>query len=225
MANFEIIEQEGVRLVKVTLQNETVRTESGALYYMRGLITMESKAPSVGGLFKAIATGESIFRPTYSGTGELYLEPTFGGYHLLDVGTKTWILEDGAYWASEEGVQVDAFRESTLTALKSGEGFMDIQTKISGKGKVVIQSQGPVEALQLANDKLVVDGKYVLARESSLKYSVQRSAKSLLGSVTSGEGVVRTYEGTGMVLMAPMPYWRQRLFAGLARASASKGKS
>jgi uncharacterized protein (AIM24 family) len=224
MANFEIIEQEGVRLVRVTLQNETVRTEAGALYYMRGPITMESKAPSVGGLFKAIATGESIFRPTYTGTGELYLEPTFGGYHVLDVAGKTWILENGAYWASEADVEVDAFREKTLTALKSGEGFMDVQTKISGKGKVVVQSQGPVEVLQLTNDKLVVDGKYVLARESSVNYSVQRSAKSLLGSVTSGEGVVRTYEGTGMVLMAPMPFWRQRLFAGLAGASASKSK-
>ncbi len=30
MANFEIIERESLRLVKVTLQNETVRTESGA---------------------------------------------------------------------------------------------------------------------------------------------------------------------------------------------------
>jgi hypothetical protein len=28
MANFEVIEQEGVRLIKVTLQNDTVRTES-----------------------------------------------------------------------------------------------------------------------------------------------------------------------------------------------------
>jgi uncharacterized protein (AIM24 family) len=216
MANFDIIEQEGVRLVKVTLQNEMVRTESGALYYMRGPITMESKGPSVGGLFKALATGESIFRPTYTGTGELFLEPTFGGYHVFDVGGKTWILEDGAYWASEAGVQVEAFREKALTALKSGEGFVDFQTKISGQGKVVVQAQGPVEPLQLDKDKLVVDGKYVLAREASLSYSVQRATKSLFGSMTSGEGLVRTYEGSGMVLMAPMPYWRQRLFAGLA---------
>jgi uncharacterized protein (AIM24 family) len=224
MANFEIIEQEGVRLIKVTLQNETVRTESGALYYMLGPITMESKAPSVGGLLKAMATGESIFRPTYTGTGELFLEPTFGGYHIFDLAGKTWILEDGAYWASEAGIQVEAFREKALTAFKSGEGFMDFQTKLSGKGNVVIQAQGPVQPLQLNNDKLVVDGKYVLAREASLTYSVQRSAKSLFSSVTSGEGLVRIYEGTGLVLMAPIPYWRQRLFAGMG-SGASKGKS
>jgi len=224
MAKFEIIEQEGVRLVKITLQNETVRAESGALYYMRGPITMESKGPSVGGIVKALATGESIFRPTYTGTGELFLEPTFGGYYVLDVAGKTWILEDGAYWASEAGIEVEAFREKAFTAFKSGEGFMDFQTKISGHGKVVVQSQGPVELLQLEKDKLVVDGKYVLAREASLAYSVQRATKSLLGSVTSGEGLVRTYEGTGMVLMAPMPYWRQRLFTGLSASRTSGGK-
>lgn len=49
MADFQIIEQEGVRLVKCALMKETVRTESGALYYLRGPIAMESKAPSMGG--------------------------------------------------------------------------------------------------------------------------------------------------------------------------------
>jgi uncharacterized protein (AIM24 family) len=68
-----------------------------------------------------------------------------------------------------------------------------------------------------------VDGKYVLAREATLTYSVQRATKSLLGSVTSGEGLVRTYEGTGTVLMSPMPYWRQRLFDALV-AGKSSGK-
>ena len=32
MAHFEIVEREGLNLVKCTLQNETVRTESGAMY-------------------------------------------------------------------------------------------------------------------------------------------------------------------------------------------------
>jgi uncharacterized protein (AIM24 family) len=44
MASFEIIDKEGSRLVKITLENETVRAESGAMYYMRGNIVMESKA-------------------------------------------------------------------------------------------------------------------------------------------------------------------------------------
>ncbi|MBL9128302.1 MAG: AIM24 family protein [Verrucomicrobiales bacterium] len=221
MAHFEIIEQEGVRLVKVTLREETVRTESGALYYMKGPIVMESKAPGLGGFFKALATGEKIFRPTYTGTGELFLEPSFGGFHVFDGGGHTWIAESGAYWASEMGITVDVHRESALTALKSGEGFLDFQTKLSGHGTIVLQSQGPVEVVELNNDRMTVDGNYVLARAGDIRYSAQRATKSLFASMTSGEGFVRIYEGTGTLLMAPVPYWRHRMFHTLAGIHAS----
>jgi len=224
MSHFETIEQEGLRLVKVTLQDETIRTEAGALYYMKGSITMESKAPSLSGFFKALATGEKIFRPTYTGTGELFLEPSFGGFHIFDGGGHTWIAESGAYWASEMSITVDIHRESTLTALKSGEGFMDFQTKLSGQGTIVLQSQGPVEVVSLVNDRMTVDGSYVLARSGDIKYSAQRATKSIFGSMTSGEGFVRIYEGTGTLLMAPLPFWRHRMFNAIASAhAASRG--
>ncbi|WP_343217817.1 AIM24 family protein [Halotia branconii] len=42
----KFIERESLHLVKITLQNETVRTESGAMYYIHGNITMQSKTPS-----------------------------------------------------------------------------------------------------------------------------------------------------------------------------------
>ena len=50
---------------------------------MIGDITMESKMLFVGGFLKAALSSESIFRPTYTGTGELYLEPTAGGIHSM----------------------------------------------------------------------------------------------------------------------------------------------
>ncbi|MGE3311117.1 MAG: AIM24 family protein [Limisphaerales bacterium] len=212
MAQFEIIEQEGVRLVKVTLRDETIRTESGALYYMKGAITMESKSPGLGGFFKALATGEKIFRPTYTGTGDLFLEPSFGGFHIFDGGGRTWIAESGSYWASEMGISVDVHRESALTAFKSGEGFLDFQTKLSGQGTIVLQCQGAVEVVNLNNERMTVDGNYVLARSGDIQYSAQRATRSLFSSMTSGEGFVRIYEGTGTLLMAPVPYWRHRMF-------------
>ena len=82
------------------------------MYYMIGDITMESKMPSVGGFLKAALSSESIFRPTYTGTGELYLEPTAGGIHSMHLDNETWILENGAYYGSEMGVEVDVHRES-----------------------------------------------------------------------------------------------------------------
>jgi len=42
-----------------------------------------------------------------------------------------------------------------------------------------------------------------IAWSNSLKFTVERSAKSLVGSAMSKEGLVNVYRGTGKVLMAP----------------------
>jgi len=42
---------------------------------MQGSVTMESKTSSLGGIFKSMATGESIFRPTYTGIGTVLMAP------------------------------------------------------------------------------------------------------------------------------------------------------
>ncbi len=211
MAQFTVIEREGVRMVRAGLTNETIRSEAGALSYMRGAVTMESRAPSAGGFLKAMATGESVFRPTYTGTGEVYMEPSFGNFHIFDLGGQEWILERGAYWASDGSVDVDVHRDSAMTSLMSGQGFVNFQTKVRGRGQVVIVAQGEVETLHLENDRLVVDGTFVVARSGNLRYSIARATKSLLGSMSSGEGLVSTFEGTGTVLIAPIPFWRYRL--------------
>lgn len=216
MANFEIIEQEGLRLVKVTLQNETVRTESGAMYYIRGNITMQTKAPSAGGFLKSLATGENIFRPTYTGTGELYLEPSLSGFHIFEIHGNEWILDSGAYWASDGTVDVGIERNKLVSGLVGGEGLF--QTKVKGRGTVVMVAQGPVQVVNLQNDRLVVDGNFAIARTATLNYRVEKATKSILGSMTSGELLVNTFEGTGTVLLAPIPYWQVMLLRQITAA-------
>ena len=76
--------------------------------------------------------------------------------------------------------------------------------------------------MHLENDRLVVDGRSVVGRTGSLNYTVERATRSLFGTVSSGEGFVRVYEGTGDLLIAPIPYWRQRLYDSLSGLSAAK---
>ena len=220
MPEIEIIQKEEMRVAKITLNNETFRTESGAMYYTRGNLTMESKAPSIGGFLKAAVSGESIFRPTYTGTGELYLEPTAMGIHTMELDGESWILENGSYHASEMGIEVDVHREKALTAFKSGEGLVDFQTKISGNGRVLVLAPGPVEEINLENDRLVVDGKFAFARTASLNYSAEKATQSIIGSITSGEGMVRVYQGTGKVLMSPFMYYPARLLSSVSMMGA-----
>lgn len=48
-----------------------------------------------------------------------------------------------------------------------------------------------------------IDGNMAIAWSNSLKFTVERSSKSLMGSAVSGEGLVNVYRGTGRILMAP----------------------
>ena len=144
MARFEVVESEGQKMVRATLEGETIRAESGALHYMRGQVEMESKAPSVGGFFKSAMTGESVFKPTYTGTGEVYLgPPNFGEYEFLELNGEEWILDQGAYVCSDASIEVGAFRNKAMSALVGGEGLF--QTSVKGTGTVVVQAPGKVQ--------------------------------------------------------------------------------
>lgn len=214
MAKFEIETLEGMQYVKVTIDNETVQAEAGALSSMTGDIDMKVRVPSIGRIVKSYLSDEGYFRPTYTGTGIIFLESSFGGFHVLDVNGETWVLESGSYWASEGTLNLSAYREKMWTSFWAGEGLIDWQTKVSGRGKVVVASAGPVEELTLEKGKpLIANGKYVVARTAGVSYSIRRPTKSYLASHLSGEGHCRHYDGPGRVLVCYSPYWRHRLFS------------
>jgi uncharacterized protein (AIM24 family) len=224
MAKFELLDQEGMHFVQITLENETVQAESGALCLMTGDITMDVKLPGLGRTLASYLSEEAQIRPTYTGTGTITLEASFGGFHMFDLEGETWILDSRSYWASEGSVRLSAIRERAWTSLWAGEGFIDWQTKVAGHGKVVLASQGPVEEVVLNNDeRFVANGKYVIARTQGVTYRIARSARSLLKTYMSGEGYCRTYDGPGRLLVSSVPYWRYRLFGenpDLARNAA-----
>ncbi len=204
MATFQVVEKQGLKMIKAILNNETIRAEAGAMHYMRGNIQLESKMPSAKGFLKSMVTQETVFKPTYTGTGEVYFgPPIFGEYTSLQLNGDAWVLDKGAYVCSDIGVEVGAYRNKAVAGLLSGEGFF--QTKVEGTGTVIIQSNGPIEVIDLQNERLTVDGNFAVARQAHLNYSVQRAAKGILGSIASGEGLVNIIEGTGRVYLAPVP--------------------
>lgn len=185
------------------MHNEAVRTEAGAMRYYQGPIEMKSTMPTVKGFFKSKLAGERAFRPVYRGSSKLVLEPSFKNFFELDLEDERYILDRGAYWASDIGVEADMFVNKVSTSIFSGEGI--IQTAVSGIGKVIVQAPGEIEVIDLENDRLVVDGSFAVARSDTLDFSIRQSARSLLGTVTSGEVLVSVLEGTGRVYLAPVP--------------------
>jgi uncharacterized protein (AIM24 family) len=101
------------------------------------------------------------------------------------------------------GVEVDMFVNSMSAGMFSGQGF--IQTAVQGTGTVIACSPGPLEVMELRNERLVLDGAVAVARSATLKYTVQNSSRSLFSTVSSGQGLVQVLEGSGRVYLSPVP--------------------
>lgn len=213
MAVFKIGQIEGMRFVEAHLNHEMIRLESGAFCYMTGDIKVYSPfLPSVGGFITSVLADEAMHRPTYTGTGVITTESTLGGFHELVLNGESWILERGSYWASESNVHLSYHREKILTALYAGEGFIYLKTKLSGTGKVIVCTKGPTEIIQLEKGKpFVAEGKYVVCRTADVSYKIKRLTRNFMGRFTSGEKLVRVFEGTGKILLNPAHYWRYTL--------------
>jgi uncharacterized protein (AIM24 family) len=211
MADFEIVTEENVRFVRAVLRDESIQTEAGALSYMRGAVSMTAAIPGPITLWRASLSAEAAIRPKFHGTGDVFLEPTLGGYYAFQVNEKPWILDRGAYWASEASVSVQVHREKIMNSFWTGAGFIDFHTRVSGTGKVVLNTPGPVEEIDLGNEELAVEGRAVIARSSRVSFTVRRPSRGFVSSWLSGETLLRVYRGPGRILLAKTPYWSELL--------------
>jgi uncharacterized protein (AIM24 family) len=208
---FKFMKDAGIKLkqIRIILDDSAVKLESGALSYMKGSIELENKVGGVLGFGKKLInsklTGETLFKPRYIGSGEIFLEPSFGHYALLELEDEEVIVDDGLFYACEDSVEVGASMQKSISSMLLGnEGVF--QTKISGSGVVALEIPVPENEIfkcRLSNDTLKVDGNFAILRTGGIEFTVEKSAKSIIGSTTSGEGFLNVYRGTGEVWLVP----------------------
>jgi len=212
MATFEVQETEGMRWVKVGLDDDDVRAEKGALNHYKGAITMDVPFPSLRAWWVSLFSDESLLRPRYEGTGTVYRDSSLGGFHSMEIMPgERWILDTKCFWASDGEVKLSVHRERMWTAYWADQGLFWYKTALKGEGQVVLSVPGPVEEVQLVDDQIVVDGTQVVARTSGITLSVRRPARSWLSYWMSGQKLAYCYRGTGRLLLCTTPYWRARL--------------
>lgn len=212
MADFSVREMEGMRQVRIDIRDETVRARRGAMSNMRGNITLTPRLPRVGDVLRSIFTSEARVRPFYTGTGSILLQPSLGGYHVVDVREgEGWILEPGVYLASEGGVELGLYREAMFASLWAGDGLLAWKTTVHGQGRVAINAPGPVETVDITAGELRVQGRLVLGRTVGLGFSSQRSAR-FPRDLISGQRRLRVFGGTGRALVCWTPYWNEHMY-------------
>lgn len=197
----------------VNLENSSIIMQAGALQWLTGNIHVETDVKGVGDflgkMVKGAVTKESAIKPKYTGTGTIALEPTYKYLILCNVdswGQSGVTIEDGMFLAADNKVEVGVTsRKSISSAVLGNEGLFNVNLK--GSGFAVLESNVPEEELieiNLENEELKIDGRQAVCWSTSLDFTVERTTKTLIGSMATNEGFLNVYRGTGKVLMSPV---------------------
>ena len=204
------------RQVLAELNGNAIKMQAGAMQWISGNVSSEtglgSGTKAIGnfmkGLIKGAVSGESAVKPIYSGVGAVMLEPTYK-YILFenpaDWGSAGIVLQDSLFLACDANLQEKIVSRKNMSSLfAGGEGVFNLS--ILGEGTLVLESPVPREELfefELNDSVLKIDGNMAIAWSATLDFTVERSSKSLVGSLVNKEGLVNVYRGTGKVLMTP----------------------
>lgn len=199
-----------IRQVRIRLNDSGVKTEAGALYYYKGNIKSKSSVGGVGGLLKKAVSGaitnESAIKPSYNGTGEIMLEPSFKHYLIMQLDDESIIVDKGLFYCCSEDINIKGVSQKNISsALLGGEGIFQIE--LSGSGVIILECSVPKSEIMVheikMGEELKVDGNFAIARSEGVKFSVTKSDKSLFGTAINGEGLLNTFTGEGKVWLAP----------------------
>ena len=195
-----------IQIVEVELDpGETVIAEAGAMNYMEDGITFEAKMgdgskPAGGVLDKLIGagkrmiTGESIFMPHFTNSGQgkkrvAFAAPYPGKIIPMDM-SKTGeelLCQKDAFLCAALGTEIGiAFAKRFGTGLFGGEGF--ILQRLKGDGMAFIHAGGTVVEKKLNNERIRVDTGCIVAFTSGIDYNIER-AGGLKSMFFAGEGL------------------------------------
>lgn len=210
-------------VLEITLQGGGALLQPGAFQYSRGNVRMQSVSAfqqgqqasgrgGLGGLLGGVARmaasaamGESSSRNLFQGQGVVWTEPTYK--HLIigekDTPNDSYIIDDGAFYACESSMEV-APRMMLDARATGGNGL--VSPELKGTGFFVLESPAPFEEIEihtLTNDEMRIDGDLILLFSSGLHFNIERFDRGWLSTARSGEGLIYTLSGSGVVWLTP----------------------
>lgn len=159
-------------------------------------------------------------KPEYFGTGEVYLEPSFKHYLVVNLENNAVIVDKEMFYCCSDTINIKPVMQKNLSSVALGqEGIFQIE--LSGSGVVILESLVPSSEIQQIylqpGEQLKVDGNFAILRSTSVLFSVTTSDKSLLGSALNKEGFLNTFttQKGGIVWIAPTAPLYRKLSYGL----------
>lgn len=197
---------------------DKITAEAGAMVSMDTKITMKTEFSGglFSGLVRKIFGGESLFVNVFTNETQQPLnlvltQSVIGDLESIDLQGNQLCFQPGAYIAHTPGVNMGV-RWAGIKSAIAGEGLFKLQ--LSGKGTVFFGAYGGITKKQISG-QYIVDNSHLVAYEPGIEMNIRLSG-GLLGSLTSGEGLVNCLSGKGYI------YLQSRSISGLAGFIRSK---
>lgn len=198
-------------------KGEKIYCESDAMVMMEDTLDLKGKMQGglVSSLMRRMANGESFFQQhieAVRGDGDCLLSPVLpGAMQVVEIGPRQYLLNDGAFVAASTGVEMKSRMQNLGNALFAQSGGFFVMES-SGSGQLVVSGFGSMFELDVTPQKdVIIDNSHVVCWDTSLHYEVSVTTAgsggisgilgNMVNSVTSGEGVVLRFKGTGKILI------------------------
>lgn len=193
MVRYRVVEDEGgVRHVRVELDGDAARVDPAHLQYLRGKVSLDEGPKGLLG-----ARREAF--PLVRGRGEIVAGPPgFEHFQVLEMRDEAWLLASDALVACDAALEVERLHHDD--AVRPGRRP---PIRVRGTGRVVLRAPGPTRAVGLHEQELTCFRQAAVACSEGLTRSVRHGAWDP-GDGT-GPQAAYTFEGTGIVLLAPVP--------------------
>ncbi|MFC3927332.1 TIGR00266 family protein [Streptococcus caprae] len=197
-------------LVEIALEaGESAYIQPGSMVYHTPSVTLNTKLNGrgaglgklLGAVGRSMVSGESMFLTravSNADGGVLALAPSAPGQVIaLELGDKQYRLNDGAFLALDGSAQYRMERQSVGRAFFGGQGGLFVMTT-EGQGTLLANAFGSIKKIELNNQEMTIDNAHVVAWSKELNYDIHLE-NGFFQSIGTGEGVVNTFRGTGVV--------------------------
>jgi len=211
---WEVLNSGSFASVKVTLppHGSSIHCESDAVVTLSQ--ELDVRGSLSGGLWAGLSriflTNETFFttivqNTSHTASRDALLAPPDPGsltlHCLSGARNDALLLTSGAYLASDPTIEVKSeMRNTARGSLLSGTGFFVL--KATGSGTIALSSYGSIHKYTLlqGETRRVDNGHLVAWTTSTRQRMVLASLRSgMMGSLTSGEGLMVEFEGPGIV--------------------------
>lgn len=213
MLNFSLTEDPDPMLSVNIGQGESINAVAGAMATMDMSITLKGrlKGGPIRSLFRMKAQSDSLFLEEFEArdySGNILLSPPLpGSIKVIKLGPGEDLhINDGCFLAASSEVRLTSHLQTPGKFLFGGTGGL-VLMKATGPGTVAISGYGAIRVIPMDSRELIVDHGHVVAWTTGINYEVSTLTvgngflKGIFRGLTSGEGLVNRFAGTGNIYL------------------------